>query len=135
MLTASAHAADEVEADAIVGEWFTDGEKSVIEIYKCGDKYCGKIAWLIEPNYPDGTEKVDSANLDESKRNRKLVGMDIVWDFESAGKNKWSNGGVYDPDNGKSYSCNAKLKGDKLSVRGFIGVSFLGRTVVWTRKR
>lgn len=135
MLTASVHAADAVEADAIVGEWFIDGEKSVIEMYKCGDKYCGKIVWLIEPNHPDGTVKMDSENPDESKRDRALVGIDIVWDFESNGKNRWGSGTIYDPENGKTYSCKAKLKGDTLSVRGFIGVSIFGRTSVWTRKQ
>ncbi len=134
-LTASAHAADEIEADAIVGEWYTDGEESVVEIYKSGEKYYGKIVWLVEPKRTDGKDKVDSENPDESKRGRNIVGMDILKDFESGGKNKWSNGSVYDPNNGKTYSCNIKLKGDKLKVRGFVGVSFLGRTVVWTRKR
>ena len=76
MLSASAHAADDVNADAIVGEWFSDD-----------------------------------------------------------GKNKWSNGIIYDPNNGKTYSCKAKLEGDKLNVRGFIGISLFGRTTVWTRKR
>jgi uncharacterized protein (DUF2147 family) len=135
MLTAGAHAADEADADAIVGEWLSDEEESVIEMYKLGDKYYGKVTWLVEPNYPDGTDKVDHKNPDVAKRSRKLVGMDVVSNFESGGKNKWSNGIIYDPNNGKTYSCKARLEGDKLNVRGFIGISLFGRTTVWTRKR
>jgi len=56
-----------------------------------------------------------------------------VWDFEYVGKGKWKNGYIYDPDNGKTYRCKAQLKGDTLKVRGFIGVSLLGRNSEWTR--
>ena len=122
------------EADTILGQWFTDGDESVVEIYRCGDLYCGKIVWLQEPTKEDGTEKVDKNNPDESKRDRKIIGLDIVRDFKYNGKSTWGGGKIYDPDNGKSYSCNAKLKGDKLNIRGFIGISLFGRTTIWTRK-
>ena len=134
LLLASHVYASEAEADVILGQWFTDGNESVVEIYKCGDMYCGKIVWLKEPTKEDGSEKVDKNNPDESKRDRKIIGLNIVSDFEYSGRNSWSNGSIYDPDKGKTYSCKAKLKGDELSIRGFIGISAFGRTTVWVRK-
>jgi uncharacterized protein (DUF2147 family) len=122
------------DTDAIIGEWYTQGGKSTIDMYKCGSLYCGKISWLKEPFRKDGTDKVDTHNPDKSKRNRNILGMDIVWGFKYKGKNKWSGGKIYDPDNGKTYSCKMRLDGTKLKVRGYIGFSFIGRTTVWTKK-
>jgi uncharacterized protein (DUF2147 family) len=131
-MTATAHAS---EADAILGQWFTDGNESIVEIYKCNESYCGKIIWIKEPKNADGTEKTDSKNLDVSKRGRKVLGMDIVWDFQYKNKNAWSMGNIYDPKSGKTYSCSAKIEKDNLNIRGFIGVSLLGKTTIWKRKQ
>ena len=132
-MAATAHAA-EADASAILGRWYTDGDESIVEIYNCGESYCGKIVWLQEPLDPEtGEEKKDTYNPDESMRERKIIGMDIVWGFKSGRGKSWGGGKIYDPESGKTYSCKAKLKKDKLNIRGFIGVSLLGRTTVWTR--
>jgi|SaaInlV_200m_DNA_2_1039689.scaffolds.fasta_scaffold23450_2 uncharacterized protein (DUF2147 family) len=122
------------EADAIIGEWYTDSGKSIVEIQKCDYSYCGKITWLKEPKYEDGTEKIDKENPEVSKRNTPIIGLTIIQDFKYKGSNKWSDGKIYDPENGKTYSCKMKLKGNKLKVRGYIGISLLGRTTVWEKK-
>jgi len=122
------------EADAIIGQWFTDGKESRVKIYKCEDAYCGKIVWLKEPKNEDGTDKVDAENPDESKRDNEIIGLNIARYFKYKGENKWADGNIYDPKNGKTYSCKMNLEGDKLSVRGYVGISLLGRTTVWTRK-
>ena len=61
--------------------------------------------------------------------------MLIVKDFVYKGSGQWYKGTIYDPDNGKTYKCKIKYgDSDKvLKVRGFIGVSLLGRTTLWTR--
>ncbi len=122
------------EEDAIIGEWYTGEGKALVKIYKCDDLYCGKIIWLKEPKYDDGTDKIDKNNPDESKRARKIIGLDIVWGFKHKVKNKWAGGKIYDPDNGKTYSCKIKLMDNELKVRGYIGISLFGRTTVWTKK-
>jgi uncharacterized protein (DUF2147 family) len=122
------------DGDVILGNWFTSSENSTVEIYKCGKKYCGKISWLKNPTYEDGSEKVDENNPDESKKNRKILGLDIVYGFKYKGENKWANGKIYDPDNGKTYSCKMTFEGKELHVRGFIGIALIGRTTVWKRK-
>jgi uncharacterized protein (DUF2147 family) len=45
----------------------------------------------------------------------------------------YDGGTIYDPKSGKTYSCKMTLKGDKLDIRGFVGLSLLGRTETWTR--
>ena len=123
------------EADAILGEWLTEDDRALVEIYPCGDRYCGKIVSLKEPKNADGTDKLDTNNPDPSKRTRKIIGLNLVWDFIYDKDNRWVRGKIYDPDNGKTYSCKITLNKDKLDVRGYIGFSLLGRTTVWTRKQ
>jgi len=62
------------------------------------------------------------------------LGLEILKNFKYKGTNEWTGGRIYDPKNGKTYSCNMRLEGDTLKVRGYIGISVLGRTTVWTRK-
>ncbi|MDP7416495.1 MAG: DUF2147 domain-containing protein [Desulfobacterales bacterium] len=122
------------EADDIIGEWYTAEGKSLVKIYKCNDLYCGKIIWLKEPKYDDGTDKIDKNNPDESKKTRKIIGLDIVYGFKHKDKNRWTHGKIYDPNNGKTYSCKIKLVDNELKLRGYIGISLIGRTTVWTKK-
>lgn len=129
------------EADEILGVWYTDGQESKVEIYKCGDTYCGKILWLEEPNYTEddpmaGKAKIDRNNPEESKREQPIVGLQIMQGFTfNSEDSEWVNGEIYDPEKGKTYSCYMELKdnGKKLKVRGFVGVSLLGRTTYWKR--
>ncbi len=121
------------EGDTILGKWLTENGKSVVEVYHCGDAYCGKIVWLKEP-FKDGKEKVDDKNPDKSLRSRKIVGLEILKGLQYKGPNKWGGGKIYDPEKGKTYKCKAWMEGEDLKFRGFIGFSLLGRTTTWTRK-
>jgi uncharacterized protein (DUF2147 family) len=123
------------EADAVIGEWYTKENKALVQIYKIESTYSGKVVWLKEPKNDDGSEKLDTNNPDESKQGNPIIGLNLVSGFVYKGKNKWADGTIYDPDNGKTYSCKMKLNEDNtLKVRGFIGISLIGRTQVWTRK-
>ncbi|TGD80476.1 DUF2147 domain-containing protein [Hymenobacter wooponensis] len=120
-----------------LGVW-TDGEKKAqFEIYKCGDKLCGKILSLTEPNDPKtGKPKLDAQNPDPKLRNRPLVGIVFMQSFEYEGENKWDDGKIYKPQNGKTYSCYIKmLKQNSMEVKGYIGFSLIGESQTWTRVR
>jgi uncharacterized protein (DUF2147 family) len=127
----------------ITGTWFNQDKDAKIEIFQCGNDFCGKIVWLKEPTYPagskegtPGTPKVDTKNPDASHRKDPLMGMQIVSGLQPAGNGQWKNGKIYDPDSGKTYSAKATLASpDELDLRGFIGVSLLGRTEKWTRAK
>lgn len=128
-------------ADDVLGAWVTQKGNSRVTIFKCGkakDKFCGRITWLKEPNYAAGDAmagkpKVDRNNPDASKRTRPIMGMNLVWGFKWDGS-KWSGGKIYNPEDGKTYSCFMELVGNKkLKVRGYVGVALLGKTVHWTR--
>jgi len=122
------------ESDAVLGIWYNEEKTSGIEIFRCTDTYCGRIVWLKNPLNTEGKEKVDSKNPDESLKARKLMGLQILSGFRYSGDGTWEAGKIYDPKNGKTYSCKMRLDGENLKIRGFIGISLFGRTTVWTRK-
>jgi len=121
------------QTDAIEGIWNNEEGIARIKIYKAkNDKYYGKIDWLKEP-VKDGKTRVDEHNPDKSKKNEPLLGLIILKGFEKDGDNKYDDGTIYDPKNGKTYSCTITRKGNKLDVRGYVGFSWIGRTAVWTK--
>jgi uncharacterized protein (DUF2147 family) len=122
-------------SDDLIGIWEPSSGKARVKIEKVGNKYYGKIVWLREPLDPVTQQpKVDKNNPDESMRTVPLKGYRLLKDFEFKGKGLWENGTIYDPENGSTYNCTIKMK-DKntLDIRGYIGVSALGRTDVWKR--
>lgn len=121
-------------ADDIKGNWISNLEKGHVEIIKDSviGKYYGKIIWLKVPLYPDGSPKMDKNNPDKSLRTQPLVGLVVLKNLKFV-KDHWEGGTIYDPESGKTYSCKATLKGDKLELRGYIGMSQIGRTQTWQR--
>ncbi|KHJ37030.1 hypothetical protein PBAC_28070 [Pedobacter glucosidilyticus] len=122
--------------DAVVGVWKTGDGNAIVRIYKNGETYQGKIVWLKEPNDPDtGKPKLDKNNPTETSKNRPVVGLVNIWGFKFIEKNLWDEGNIYDPKSGNTYSCTIKmLNANTLEVRGYIGVSLIGRTDVWTKQ-
>ena len=119
--------------DDIVGLWLNSNGQGRIQVYKEGNKYFGKIVWLKEPNGPKGNPKLDANNPDPALKTKPLLGAIVLRNFVYDDR-EWSSGRIYDPQNGKDYKCYMKLKdANTLSVRGYIGISLLGRTEVWTR--
>jgi uncharacterized protein (DUF2147 family) len=119
-----------ITKDAVLGEWLAESKDGKVLIYKQGEKYFGKISWG-----KDGNERKDIKNPDDKLKTQPIVGSVILKGFEFTGK-AWENGTIYDPTNGKTYSCIIKIKkANELEIRGFIGISLLGRTTVWTRAK
>lgn len=126
----------QVKASDVTGKWITEETKSVVEIYEQDGKYYGKIIWLKEPFEDDGkTLKIDDKNPDPKLRSREIKGMVIISDFTFDGE-MWDKGKVYDPESGNTYSGHMRLRSDDiLDLRGYIGISMLGRTATWVRKK
>lgn len=70
----------------------------------------------------------------DERKGQKIVGLPIIRNLRPEGE-RWGGGDILDPDNGKVYAARLRLidGGRKLEVRGFLGVSLLGRTQVWER--
>ena len=121
------------QKDKIEGIWYNQEKTAKIEIYKAvNGRFCGKIVWLKEP-VRNGQVRTDENNPDAAKRKNQLMGLAILWGFDKDGDNGYENGKIYDPKNGKTYSCKITHKGNSLDVRGYVGISLIGRTAVWER--
>ena len=119
--------------DAILGTWFNEPQTAKIQLFKRGERYFGKIIWLKEPNDNTGHPRTDKENPNVQLSKRPLIGLEILQNF-IFDDDEWSDGKIYDPKSGKTYSCVMNMKGaDKLNVRGYIGISLMGRTEVWNR--
>jgi uncharacterized protein (DUF2147 family) len=120
-------------SNGILGIWLSEKKDGKVEIYKQGDKYFGKLIWGKTMFENDGTtSKKDVNNTDEKLKTRNLKDLILLSDFvfKDGG---WSEGKIYDPEVGKTYSCTMKLKANVLNIRGYIGISLFGRSSEWTR--
>jgi uncharacterized protein (DUF2147 family) len=120
--------------------WKTDGDKSRLDLFKCGEKLCGKVVWLKVPTYADsndgpvGTSKVDRKNPNAALRKRPILGLQVMSGLTKIGDTRWGNGTCYDPESGKSYRCSMELVSPtQLKLRGYIGISLFGRNYILTR--
>jgi uncharacterized protein (DUF2147 family) len=120
------------ETTSPTGLW--KNEDGTFEIFENGGKLSARIVALREPKTPEGKEKTDIHNPDRSKRDRPIIGLVFMSGFSRKSDTRWDNGTIYDPKSGSTYSCFMEFDGpDRIKVRGFIGISLIGRTDVWTR--
>jgi uncharacterized protein (DUF2147 family) len=131
-LTLSGFVASAQKADAILGSWVNPNGEDHILIYKKGNKYFGKLDWIKYPNDETGKPKTDKNNPDETLRTRPELGLELLKDFVYD-EDVYDDGTIYDPKNGKTYSCKMTLDGNSLKIRGYIGISLFGRSETWTR--
>lgn len=117
----------------IEGKWKTvDDEsgkaKSYVEIFKKADgKYYGKVVQLlIKPTDPNCT------GCKDDRKGKPILGMEVIRGLSKDG-NEFSGGTITDPKNGKTYKCTVTKDGDKLNVRGYMGISIIGRTQTWQK--
>ncbi len=119
-----------------VGRWKTFDDRSgavhgLVELTEAKGELQGRILKSFDPQKPNPT-----CDLCEGERKGKpVLGMVFLWGLAPK-DGEWSGGHILDPDNGKVYKARLSLQdgGRKLKVRGFIGISLLGRTQVWARE-
>ncbi len=122
--------------DDVLGRWITVDDKtkkvrSVVEIYKQGNKAYGKIVKLVRSPEEDPDPHCTACDEDDPRYNKRVTGMVIIEDMEWD-DDIWDDGEILDPKSGDVYDCKFKvIKDGKLEVRGYLGLSLLGRTQYW----
>ena len=120
----------------ICGVWLNKDQDAHIKIFELNGMFFGQIVWLKIPNDPEtGKPKLDKHNSDETKRTKPVLNLiimkNLVWD---EGDKDWENGAIYDPKTGNGYSLTCALTNkNTMELRGYMGISLLGRTDIWTR--
>ncbi len=118
------------------GRWKTFDDRTgavhgLVELTEVKGELQGRILKSYDPQKPNPT-----CDLCQGERKgRPVLGMVFLWGLTRR-DGEWGGGHILDPDNGKVYRAQLSLQegGRRLKVRGFIGISLLGRTQVWTRE-
>ncbi|WGS51389.1 DUF2147 domain-containing protein [Paraburkholderia sp. D15] len=127
------------QTDTPVGMWQTIDDhtgqpKALVQIAQdSGGSLSGKVVKGLGPN--DQPDRRCTACTD-ARKDQPILGMTIINDMKKDGDG-WDHGQILDPENGKVYKCKMHLEdgGNKLVVRGYIGVSLLGRSQTWVRQQ
>jgi uncharacterized protein (DUF2147 family) len=136
--TAAFHGGPALAADASspVGEWKTFDDKTgkaraIVRIYEQDGKLFGKIERSLVP----GAESRVCAVCTDDRKDQSMLGLVIIRNMKRT-DDGYAGGDILDPDTGSVYRCKLHLDqgGTKLVVRGFIGISLLGRTQTWERQ-
>ncbi len=111
------------------GLWWNEDRTGIVELKAVDDSIVGITRWGKKPD-------TDRNNPDPTLRDRSLSGITFLWGFSYVPKkNRWKDGKVYDPKNGKTYDAKLSLAkgGNILKMRGYVGVSLFGRTAEFER--
>ena len=119
---------------SVVGKWkavddLTGKVVSVIEIYEKGGKIYGDVIEIT--NVADRKKKCTLC--EGADKNKPIIGLTVIKGLKKDGK-EYNGGYILDPRQGKLYKCYLTSEGpDKLKLRGYVGISFIGRTQYWYR--
>ena len=111
----------------------TKKERSIIRITEENGELKGTVEKLFDQPGDDPAHLCKECK--DERKDKPIIGMTILWGLKKDG-NSWTGGEILDPHNGKIYSCKITPSedGKSLNVRGFIGISLLGRTQTWLRQ-
>src|SRR6266481_6679187 len=136
LATNTSATADAAESASPVGLWKTFDDKTgnakaIVRIYEQGGKLFGRI----EQSFIPGAEHRVCVPCSDERKNQPIIGLLIIRNIKRDG-NEYSGGDILDPESGSVYRCKIHLEqnGAVLVLRGYIGISLLGRTQTWQRQ-
>ena len=125
------------ESDSPVGKWKTFDDKtgrakSIVQIAEENGELTGKVLEVLES--PAGPHPLCQP-CEGERKDQPIEGMSILWGARWSGAS-WEGGEILDPENGKIYHVILTLlgSGQKLAVRGYIGIPAIGRYQIWQRQ-
>lgn len=120
-----------------IGLWKTidDSTGKPRSLIRISDKNGELIATVEKGLLPGETGDKVCYKCTDERKDKPLIGMVIMKGMKVKG-DVYEGGRILDPDNGQVYKCKIKLDNtDKqLEVRGFIGISLLGRSQIWIKE-
>jgi uncharacterized protein (DUF2147 family) len=113
--------------DGKVGGWFYFLEKDGL--------YEGRLVKLMKrPGDPDTMPMPTCDKCEGDQKGAPLLGLTIIKGMKRSG-HKYEEGSIMDPRDGTVYHAQMEMSpdGQKLFVRGYLGIPLLGQTQTWTR--
>lgn len=128
-------------ANDMVGKWKTLDDQTgysradVIITKNSDGTYSGKISAIRPLPYKPLVEICTKCK--GALKNAPYLGLAIVKGFKQSktNPNEYTDGQILDPLSGNIYKGKAKISttGKRLTLRGYVGVSALGRNTTWIR--
>jgi uncharacterized protein (DUF2147 family) len=122
--------------DSPVGLWKTIDDEtkvatSIVRITEKDGLLSGKVERITDPNRAEAK----CTKCTDDRKDMPVLGLTILTGLKKI-NSEWGEGQILDPNNGKIYKAKVKLldTGQRLEVRGFLGVSLLGRSQYWVRE-
>jgi uncharacterized protein (DUF2147 family) len=108
-------------APDVTGVWIDHTGQGAVEISTCGDRVCGRVVWLKNPNH-------------KSRTGKRICGTQILGDLQRRRSGAWESGWIYNPEDEARFSAALQLaNADTLLVTGYLGIKLLGETFTWRR--
>ena len=125
------------QSNPLLGKWKTKDDetgriKSVVEITERDGKFYGTVVELFR--LPEEDQDPYCDKCEDDRKDKRVLGMEIVRDMVPDGELEWEDGTICDPKKGSVYDCEMWFDEedmDVLKVRGYI--LFLFRTQEWYR--
>ena len=118
----------------ITGTWRyiddkTGEPKGLVKMEKQANGTYAGTALKATPR-PGYTPKEFCTNCPAPYTNKPIIGMQVISGLKTEDQINYTNGKIIDPVSGKLYSLKGKVSpnGKKLFLRGYIGVSAVGRS-------
>jgi uncharacterized protein (DUF2147 family) len=108
----------------------TGKERGMVHIDDAGGVVTGRVLSTLDPAEADHV----CDKCDDDRHGQKLIGLEIIRGMRPDGDG-WSDGHVLDPETGGIYRGKMHLEdgGQKLVLRGYLGISLFGRSQTWVR--
>jgi len=126
-----------IPAPSPLGIWRTVDDhthkaRGLIRLYEQNGEIFGKIQASFNP--AETKELCD--RCDDERKNKPVIGMVVIRNMKRSAANEYSGGDILDPETGQIYRCRIRMEADgrRLVVRGYVGISLLGRSQIWFRQ-
>ncbi len=121
LLAGVAGAQTPAAAPDVTGVWIDHTGQGAVEISTCGNRVCGRVVWLKNPNH-------------KSRTGKRICGTQILGNLERRSSTAWESGWIYNPEDEERFSAALQLaNADTLLVTGYLGIKLLGETFTWRR--
>jgi uncharacterized protein (DUF2147 family) len=109
----------------------TGAARAIVRIYEQDAKLFGRLVSSFTP----GAETRVCTKCTDERRNQPILGLVLIRNMKADGS-EYDGGDILDPDSGSIYRCRMHVEGGtRLIVRGYLGISLLGRSQTWQRQR
>jgi uncharacterized protein (DUF2147 family) len=113
--------AAQTPAAGVAGVWIDHTGQGAVEIAPCGNRLCGRVVWLKNPEH-------------KSRTGKRICGTQILGGLRREGARAWGDGWIYNPEGEERFSAALELAGANiLKVTGYLGIRLLGETFTWRR--